>query len=153
MPKGSRRRFLAAACAPLLYGARRAFASEAAATLPRMAVLLPLSSAAFGRAAEAVKQGFERAARLESGAGFDITIYATTEDPQSILTGYQRAVAEAPGLIVGPLTRNGVTALLRQLQPGPALLALNVPEDEGALPQGAFCFSLQDETDARQVAQ
>jgi hypothetical protein len=118
-----------------------------------MAVLLPLSSAAFGRAAEAVKQGFERAARLESGAGFDITIYATTEDPESILTGYQRAVAEAPGLIVGPLTRNGVTALLRQLQPGPALLALNVPEDEGALPQGALCFSLQVETEARQVAQ
>lgn len=118
-----------------------------------MAVLLPLSSAAFAHAADAVKRGFEKAARLEPGSGFEIIIYSTTEDAANIVAGYQRALSEGPALIVGPLTRNGVTALLRHLQPGVPLLALNAPEDDGPLPQGALSFSLQVETEAKQIAQ
>jgi len=151
MPRRSRRRFLAA-CAALLYGARTGFATEAPASLRRVGVLLPLGSSAFGRAAEAVKQGFERAAKLEAGAAYEITIYSTTEDPGNIFTGYERALAEAPSLIVGPLTRNGVTALLPHLRPSTPLLALNVPEEEGALPPGMLAFSLQVESEARQIA-
>jgi uncharacterized protein len=153
MPRRSRRRFVAAVCASLLYGARQAFASEAGASLPRIGVLLPLSSHSFGRAAESLQRGFEHAARLETDSGFDIVIYATTEDPANVLTGYERALADGPQLVVGPLTRNGVTALARNLRAGTPVLALNAPEDEAILPQGMLAFSLQVENEARKVAQ
>ena len=112
----SRRDFVAAACASLLYGARKGFATEtASAGRTRVACLLPLASQAFGRPADAVKRGIETAASLAPDASFDITIYATTEDPAHIAAGYTQALAEAPRLIVGPLTRNGVTALLQRV--------------------------------------
>lgn len=149
----SRREFVAAACASLLYGAPRAFATEAFAPRTRLGVLLPLASAAFGPAAEAVKRGFETAARLQPEAGFDITIYATTEEPSNVLAGYEQALAQAPGLIVGPLTRNGVAALLHRVQPGTPVLALNVPENDAPLPTGLYAFSLQVEIEGKQIAQ
>jgi outer membrane PBP1 activator LpoA protein len=149
----SRREFVAAACASLLYGAPRAFATEAFALRSRMGVLLPLGSTAFGAAAEAVKRGFETAARLQTETAFDITIYATTEEPSNVLAGYQQALAQAPALIVGPLTRNAVSALAQRVQPGTPVLALNVPDNDAPLPADFYAFSLQVEAEARQVAQ
>ena len=149
----SRRDFVAAACASLLYGAGKSFATEAAnAGRTRVACLLPLASQAFGRPAEAVKRGIETAASLSPDAGFDITIYSTTEDPAHIAAAYAQALADAPSLVVGPLTRNGVTALLQRVQPGTPVLALNVPEGEVPLPPGFHAFSLNVEAEARQVA-
>jgi uncharacterized protein len=116
-------------------------------------VLLPLGSAAFGPAAEAVKKGFEAAARLHPEGGFDITFYATTEDPANIVAGYQKALAEVPRLIVGPLTRNGVSALVQRAQPGVPVLALNVPDNDAPLPDGFYAFSLHVEAEAKQIAQ
>jgi uncharacterized protein len=149
----SRREFVVAACASLLYGAPRTFASEAIGTRARLGVLLPLGSAAFGPAAEAVKKGFETAARLHPEADLDITFYATTEDPTTIVAGYRQASAEVPRLIVGPLTRNGVSALVQRAQPGIPVLALNVPDNDAPLPQEFYAFSLQVEAEAVQIAQ
>ena len=152
MPSRSRREFVVAACASLLYGARLAFASEAAGGQSGLGVLLPLASSAFGAPAESVKRGIETAARVDPAAAFVTTIYATSEGPANIVAGYQQALADVPRLIIGPLTRNGVTALLAQLQPGVPVLALNVPENDAPLPEGCYAFSLQVETEARQVA-
>jgi outer membrane PBP1 activator LpoA protein len=152
MPSRSRREFVVAACASVLYGARPAFATEAASGHPRIGVLLPLDSKAFGPAAEAVKRGIEAAARVPPASAMAITLHATTEDPANIVDGYQRALAEAPRLVVGPLTRDGVTALLERLQPGIPVLALNVPQTDTALPEDCYAFSLQVEPEARQVA-
>jgi outer membrane PBP1 activator LpoA protein len=149
----SRREFVAAACASLLYGAPRAFATEALALRSSIGLLLPLGSSAFGAAAEAVKRGFEAAARLQTDAGFDITVYATTEEPANVLAGYQQALTQAPALIVGPLTRNGVSTLVQRVQPGTRVLALNVPENEAPLPADFYAFSLQVEAESKQVAQ
>ncbi|MGH8667259.1 MAG: penicillin-binding protein activator [Burkholderiales bacterium] len=149
----SRREFVVAACASLLYGSRHGFATEAAGTTARVAVLLPLSSPTFGTAADAVKRGFEHAARLQPAGTFDITLYATSEDPQNIVTGFRQALVDAPRLIVGPLTRNGVTAVMQRVQPGVPVLALNVPQDNAPLPEGFFAFSLHVEAEAKQVAQ
>jgi len=65
----SRRRFLAvASCAPLLYGARPAMATESATpTRLRLALLLPLNSSAFARPADFVRQGFAVAAEHDTG--------------------------------------------------------------------------------------
>lgn len=148
----SRREFVIAACASLLYGPRRGFATEADGLSTRVAVLLPLDSPAFGKAAESVKRGLETAAGVQPAAPLELTVYATTEDPAAILAGYEQARAEAPQLILGPLTRNGVAALAQHAQPDTPVIALNVPEYDTPLPEAFYAFSLQVETAARQVA-
>lgn len=99
-----------------------------------------------------MKRGFETAARLHPEGDFDITFYATTEDTANVLAGYRAALGEVPRLIVGPLTRNGVSALVQHAQPGIPVLALNVPDNDAALPQGFYAFSLHVEAEARQIA-
>jgi outer membrane PBP1 activator LpoA protein len=147
----SRREFVVAACASLLYGSRHGYATEAATTPARLGVLLPLASPIFGGAAAAVKQGFERAAEAQP-AGFDITFYSATEEPYSIVAGFRQAMVDAPRLIVGPLTRNGVTEVVQRVQPGVPVLVLNAPEHDVPLPEGFYAFSLQVEAEAKQVA-
>ncbi|MCC7079970.1 MAG: penicillin-binding protein activator [Burkholderiales bacterium] len=149
----SRREFVVAACGLLLYGSRSGSASEAGAAPARLGVLLPLSSPVFGKAADAVKRGFDHAARMAPAGAFDITFYATSEDPQSIVTGFHQAMLEAPRLLVGPLTRNGVTAVIQRVQPTIPVLVLNVPQGNAPLPERFFAFSLNAEAEARQVAQ
>lgn len=153
MRDDARRDFLKAVCATLLYGAAvRAGAQAPATERARIALLLPLSSPAFGRAADSVRQGFLSAAQLDPAEKFDIAVYSTTDDPANVVTGYEQAIAENARLVVGPLTRNGVTAVALRLRPGTPVLALNVPDHDGALPEGIYAFSLQVEADARQIA-
>jgi outer membrane PBP1 activator LpoA protein len=147
----SRREFMVAAGASLLYGPRRGFATEA--TTGRLGVILPLASPTFGTAADSVRRGFEQAARLQPAGTFDITFYSSTEDPQNVVAGFRQAMLDAPQIIVGPLTRNGVTAVVQRVQPGIPVLVLNVPEADVPLPQGIYAFSLQVEAEAKQVAQ
>jgi outer membrane PBP1 activator LpoA protein len=106
----------------------------------------------FGSAADALKRGFEHAARLQPAGAFDIVFYATSEDPQNIVTGFRQALIDTPRLIVGPLTRDGVTAVVQRVQPGVPVLALNVPQDDAPLPPNLYAFSLRVEAEAQQVA-
>lgn len=153
MANSSRRGFLTAACATLLYGARIGSAADVPTpSRLRIALLLPLSSPAFNRAADSVRQGFLAAAQIDPSEKLDIVVYSTTDDPTSIAAGYDQALAEGARLVVGPLTRNGVSGMLLRVKPGTRLLALNVPEEDIALPADIYAFSLQLETDARQIA-
>lgn len=153
MLTGSRRGFLTAACATLLYGARLGSANEQpAAPAARLALLLPLGSPAFNRAADSVRQGFTAAAQVDPAEKLEITVYSTTDDPTNVAAGYDQAVAEGHRFIVGPLTRNGVASIALRIQPGTRVLALNVPDNDVALPEDFYAFSLQVETDARQIA-
>ena len=116
---GSRRRFLAVTGAALLYGARSAFATEAASvSQPRVALLLPLNAAAFARVAESVRQGFATAAQQDTGGPLDVMVYSTTDSAANVAIAYEQAIAEGARLIVGPLTRTGVSALLARAQRG-----------------------------------
>lgn len=153
MRNDARRDFLKTVCATLLYGVPFGASSQApVAERSRIALLLPLSSPAFGRAADSVRQGFLNAAKLDPAEKFDIAVYSTTDDPGNIVAGYEQAIGEGTRLVVGPLTRNGISAVALRIRPGTPVLALNVPENEGALPDGVYAFSLQLEADARQVA-
>jgi uncharacterized protein len=153
MLTGSRRGFLTAACATLLYGARLGSANEQPPPpRPRLALLLPLSSPAFGRAADSVRQGFTAAAQADPAEKLEITVYSTTDDPSNVAAGYDQAVAEGERFIVGPLTRNAVAGVALRVQPGTRVLALNVPDNDAALPDDFYAFSLQVETDAKQIA-
>lgn len=118
----------------------------------RIALLLPLSSPAYSRAADSVRQGFAAAAQVDPGEKFDIAVYSTTDDTGSITAGYDQSIAEGARIVVGPLTRNGVSGVVLRAKPGIPVLALNGTETEVSLPDDVYTFSLQVESDARQIA-
>lgn len=153
MRNDSRRGFLKAIGATLLYGAHFGARAQAPASdQGRLALLLPLSSPAFGRAADSVRQGFLSAVQLDPGERLEIATYATSDDPANVAAGYEQALSEKARLVVGPLTRNGVSAVAVRARPGTPVLTLNVPDNDVPLPEGFHAFGLQVEADARQVA-
>lgn len=114
-----------------------------------MALLLPLKSTAFGRAAEAVRQGFMAAAGETTA---DIKIYATDDAPAGILSAYRDALQQGATTVVGPLTRGAVTVLAASNLVSVPTLALNQPEADEPVPPNLYLFSLSVEAEARQVA-
>lgn len=76
----------------------------------KVALLLPFASTAFHPAADAIERGF-MAARIVAGDETEIAIYPTDGDKEAIDNIYQQAVKDGAGFIVGPLTRDEVTAL------------------------------------------
>jgi uncharacterized protein len=147
--------------AAILYGSAAAGASEsageegaarAAATpvIPHIALLLPAASA-FVRATEAVRDGFLAAARTQGSAPLPVRIYAVDGADQTV-AGYREALAAGAQLVIGPLTRDGVTALVASNLVTTPTLALNVPERTDALPPDLYMLSLHVEAEAQQVA-
>ena len=119
---------------------------------PHIALILPLKSESFGTAAEIARQGFIAAASKQGGSRLPVKTYATTEQTDEILAAYQLALTAGAQVVVGPLTRDGVSAVASSGMVRVPTLALNVPEDLAVLPAYMFTFSLQVENEARQIA-
>lgn len=164
----------------ILYGGTIANASEAVAPVPGMAgaldrplpsaalpnptpgepvkavahiaLLLPAGSSPFARHAEAVKSGFLTAAKTQGNGPLPIHLYAVGGDAQQTVATYRQALAAGARLVVGPLTRDGVTALARSDAIIVPTLALNVPDGGAPLPANLYSLSLQIEAEARQLA-
>jgi outer membrane PBP1 activator LpoA protein len=126
---------------------------EATPTIAHIALLLPAGSSVFARPAEAVKAGFLVAAKIQGETPLPIRVFAVTDDAEQIVAVYTQALAAGARLVVGPLTRAGVTALIDGGRVTMPTLALNVPERATVLPRDLFVLSLQVEAEARQVAQ
>lgn len=146
-----------------LYGSQQAFSTHpednyrdepmfAAPTVAHIALLLPLESPTFGQTAEAVKQGFITAIMREEALPLIVRIYATTDDPLDILMVYQEAVNEGAIMVVGPLTRDGVSALASSHMVVVPTLTLNAIDDNGNMPPNLFLFGLQMDNEASQIA-
>lgn len=118
--------------------------------VPHIALLLPLQSKDFGLAADAVQQGFMAAAHRQKPA-LPIRIYSDFEENSSIVAVYHKAVTSGARMIVGPLTRSGVSALVAdQYFPVPTL-TLNIVESQPS--QRLYYFGMPVEAEARQAAQ
>ncbi|MDH4292581.1 MAG: penicillin-binding protein activator [Betaproteobacteria bacterium] len=149
-----------AGLASVLYGAPIALASDAGAVpvagsgqTPHIALLLPVNSKIFGQHAGALRDGFRAAAKVQGQSVLPVREYAVSEEVGNVLEGYRTAVAAGAQVVVGPLTRDAVTALaFGEPVPVPTL-ALNVPENVGRSPGNLYTLSLQVETEAHQVAQ
>lgn len=158
----------------LLYGAVSAFASEpetataypapwpdvpvgvpieGPGAVPHIALLLPARSGGFAAAAQAVQEGFLTAAKIQGSVPLPIRIYAVTDEADNIVDGYRNALSSGARLVVGPLTRRGVTAIADSAMVVVPTLALNVPEGNVALPPNLYSLNLLVEAEARQVAQ
>jgi outer membrane PBP1 activator LpoA protein len=139
----------------LLYGGAALFATgaaRAAAREPHIALMLPLASPSFGRHADAVRQGFVAAARASGKNTPPIRVYAVNEDTLNVLTIYEQAIESGAQLVIGPLTRSGVTALAASSLVTVPTLALNSPDAGSPQPARMYLFGLGAEQEARQIA-
>jgi len=118
-----------------------------------IALLLPLESASFAKHAEAVKNGFLAAAKVQGRAPLPLRIYAVNDDDRVVVDSYRRALENGARLIVGPLTRSGVSAVVDSAMVMVPTIALNVPEHNFAGQRDLYVLSLHAESEARQVAQ
>lgn len=119
---------------------------------PHIALILPLGSKAFGKHAEAVRNGFFAAGKVQ-GTALPVRIYSVDDDPQQTVDTYIKALGAGARLVVGPLTRDGVTAIMSSAAVLVPTLVLNVPEGHSSIPPEIYMLSLQIEAEARQVAQ
>jgi uncharacterized protein len=120
---------------------------------PHIAVILPLQSSSYGKHADSVRLGILNAAGNGQPGSLKVRVYGTSEDPQQILSAYQRAISLGARAVIGPLTRNGVTSLAQSGLVSVPTLALNTPEGDDPLPRGLYLYGLQIESEARQMAQ
>jgi len=117
--------------------------------IPHIALLLPLRSPIFGSSAGAVESGFMAAAR-QDGQVLPIQAYDNFDENNSVVSVYRQAVENGALAVVGPLTRNGVTALAESRNTPVPTLSLNVVD---TMPeQSLYYFGMAIESEARQIA-
>ncbi|MBU1690874.1 MAG: penicillin-binding protein activator [Gammaproteobacteria bacterium] len=119
---------------------------------PHIALLLPLKSASFGPAAEAVRQGAVAASIMQIPAVLPLQVYPTGDQVEDIVSVYLQALQAGAKIVIGPLTRNAVTTLAKSGLVEVPTLALNYPEGEEFLPENLYLFGLTAEGEARQAA-
>jgi len=114
---------------------------------PPIALVLPLDSPTYGRAADAVRAGFDAAAQA---AGVRYGIHAHTDG--EVLAAIAKARASGAQLIVGPLLRDDLRTVVTSRADLPWVIALNQLDDGTALPARVYTLALAIESDARQLA-
>lgn len=120
----------------------------------RIALVLPVLSDTLGPAAEAVRAGFMAAHERES-EGIAVHLVETTDAAQDVLTGYTDAVAQHD-IVVGPLTRSGVTAVVQSKAVSKPTIALTQKDIAASgdfdMPKQMLAVGLSLEEEARQAA-
>src|SRR6266545_229115 len=113
MPAGPCTQFcfaLSALLSPALCAAVDDPASRPPVDRPFIGLLLPLNAPDFARAAEAVRLGCQ-AALVFTETRQVLQVLRTDARPESIVAEYEAAVQRGAAVIVGPMTRSGVSAI------------------------------------------
>lgn len=118
-----------------------------APTIATIALVLPLESPAFGRAAEAVRAGFVAAS---GDARAKYIVVAHGDD--GVLPAFAKAQEAGARVIVGPLVRDDLKAVATAGLDLPPTIALNQLDDGTPLPRNMYTISLTLDSDARQLA-
>ncbi|MBA3486704.1 MAG: penicillin-binding protein activator, partial [Lysobacter sp.] len=116
----------------------------------RVAMLLPLSGN-IASAAAPVRDGFLAGYYAEQRRRPEIMFYDTQGTPGGALVAYDQAVTAGHDFVVGPLTREGVSALFARGSLPVAVLALN--RGTIAPPPGHASFSLSPEDEGIAAAE
>jgi hypothetical protein len=90
---------------------------------------------------------------VQRSAPLPLRIYGVGDDERSVVDNYRRALENGARLVVGPLTRNGVSAVADSALVIVPTIALNVPDRVVAGQRDLYVLSLHAESEARQVAQ
>lgn len=115
-----------------------------------IALILPLKSATFGKAAEVVQQGFMAAAAQQTN-GLPVRVYPCNDEKSEVLALYQQAIKAGAVSVAGPLTRNGVVAMATLPNVEVPTLALNVVDATRA--DQLYFFGLPAEQESKQISQ
>ena len=119
----------------------------------RIALLLP-EDGPVRSVAQPIRDGFFAAHFADTNPQrAEVYIYNSGTTPQDAVSAYQRAVSDGADRVVGPLTRDAVSALLSQGRLAVPVLALNQPE-HGEIPSaGSAAFGLTPDAEAAQAAE
>jgi outer membrane PBP1 activator LpoA protein len=123
--------------------------------LRAVALLLPLSGP-HAAAAEAVRDGFFAAwygARAALPSTPAVRLYDTGATPDALLAAHRAALDDGAEFIVGPLTREDVTALVDGGRLPVPVLALNYLDAGKPAPFNLYQWGLALEDEARQAAE
>jgi outer membrane PBP1 activator LpoA protein len=112
-----------------------------------IALVLPLDSPTYGRAAEAVRAGFVAAAEAA-----DVRYVVVAHTDGGVLTAIARAREAEARLIVGPLVRDDLRTVATSRIDLPWMIALNQLDDGTPLPAHVYTLALSIEGDALQLA-
>lgn len=129
-------------------------APELIGRIDRIALLLPLTSD-YAVAAQSVRDGFlAMDANNPDPAKPLVSLYDIGADPAQVAAFYEQAVRDGAQLIVGPLGREAVDALIRsRVVTLPTLVLSHTDEQSGAAGKYLFQFGLPPEQEAKQVAE
>ncbi len=115
-----------------------------------IALLLPLTGRQ-SAAALSVRDGFLTAYYSQPAQGRPgLRIYDTAQ--MSVAAAVNQATQDGAGIIVGPLTREEVTAAVAYSGPRPPMLTLNAIAGSAAAGNALYQYALSPEEEARQVA-
>jgi outer membrane PBP1 activator LpoA protein len=112
-----------------------------------IALVLPLDSALYGRAAAAVRAGFVAAA---DAARTPARVIGHADG--NPLAGFAEARKQGARVVVGPLVRDDLRALATTDAELPTTLALNQLDEGLPLPERVYALSLAIEAEGRQLA-
>jgi len=112
-----------------------------------IALVLPLDSPDFGRAADAVRAGFLAAAALAKAKP---QVFAHADG--GVQDAFEKARAAGARVIVGPLLRDDVKWLASNTDPLLWTIALNQLDETAPAPDHVIALALSVESDARQIA-
>lgn len=119
----------------------------------QIGLLLPLSSD-FGTAARRVYDGFDAAHGTDTHPRRPQVVFHDVGGEASLVGNYVDAAnAAGADVIVGPLGRDAVNALLTARQPQTPMVLLGSASEESTLAGGGYQFDLAPEPEARQVAE
>lgn len=117
-----------------------------------IALLLPLKAPSFQRPAVAVQQGFMAAYGLEAPPKLEVKTYPTSDSPAEAVAAYRTALDSGAVAVVGPLTRNAVTALAQSEMISVTTLALNSADAAVPARPLLYFFPVSVEAEARLIA-
>ncbi|HZP65280.1 MAG TPA: penicillin-binding protein activator [Rudaea sp.] len=118
-----------------------------------IALLLP-TEGGLKAVAQAIRDGFLAAHFADQNADrAPVRVYDSGGTAQDAVAAYAKAVSDGADRIVGPLTREAVSAVFAQGRLAVPVLALNQPEHGETPPAGSAAFGLAPDTEAAQVAE
>lgn len=119
---------------------------------PKVALLLP-QTGSLAESGEAVRNGFMTAFYNSNKqyAPTSVQVYNSVDD--NIKTLYHNAVANGANIIIGPLTKEQVTAIKQTRNVNVPTIALNYSATSSKPDKNLYEFALSPQDEARQVAQ
>jgi outer membrane PBP1 activator LpoA protein len=119
----------------------------------KVGLLLP-GEGPLGAVAQPVRDGVFAARFADSNPQRpDIAVYDAGGTAQGALAAYRQAVSDGADHVVGPLTREAVSALFAQGALPVPVLALNQPERGETPPPGSAAFGLTPDAEGAQAAE